>query len=98
MASCPANACSSSVSIRSSSASIDRPIVVHHRVDDAVQQRDRAFGQQALVAAARLAQLADRARVPSCTVTRQLAEEEVDVAGAQNLHRLVATSMPCRTR
>ena len=57
-----------------------RPVVVDHRVDDAVQQHGRALAEHPRVAGADLADLADRARHARVHGHEEpLAEEEIDV-------------------
>ena len=82
--------------MRASSCVDLRPVVIDHRVDDAVQQRDRAFGQQAL----RLG----RTRCSSSAMLRPqavvhgdqvgAADEEVDVVRVEGPRGSAAKSMP----
>ena len=72
------------------------PVVIDHRVDDAMQQRDRPFGQDLGIARRVIAQLGDRSRVAVVDGDEIIrADEEVDVVGREAvLARL--RSMPCR--
>ena len=63
-------------------------VVVHHRVDDAVQQRRRALAERAVIARADAANLGERARDAGVNGHQELfAEKEVDVLGLEAMLR-----------
>jgi len=75
----------------------DRAVVFHHRVHDAVEQRDRALFQNVLVAAADVAHLFNRARFAVVHGHQVVpAEKEIDVPGREL--RALRPAVACRLR
>ena len=73
------------------------PVAIDHPIDDAMEERDRAFAQDLVVARAVIAELLDRSRV--AVVHRDevvRAEKEVDVVRGEVL-ALGGSRCPCRT-
>ena len=69
----------------------DGTVVLHHRIDDPVHERDRPFGEEVLVLTTRVSQALDAAR--GAIVHRDeivLPEEEVDVARGEGACPLLA--------